>query len=364
MGENRAGFYVISSDATRQPEACVMNYAELLDRPICDPEISLESLTCDAASRFARWDPGGEGCPVMFLIADKTGLPPLVSQIRRPMKLDRVLITGACGTIGSAIINKLRGVAGRICAADRDERSLAAMDDSDGVQPCLLDVRDRQEVAQRVHFWQPQLIIHCAAYKHVPLMELHVKQCMENNFNGTMNVVDACRISVPDSRFVFVSTDKAATCRTIMGRSKRAAEDYIKACQSSSERTYSIVRFGNVLGSSGSVIEIWERQLAEGVPLTVTENASRYFCTIDEAAAFAIMASIFVWGEDDNPMTPVLTLGMDKPIELMELAKRFLKFKGVPEYDVEIMAARNGDQPTEQLAGLGEEMQKVEVANA
>lgn len=333
-----------------------MNYAELLNRPIAQFDICKEALTCEGAFRMARWDP-------ICLITDQTGLPPLVPQMRRPMKLDRVLVTGACGSIGSKIVEKLTGIAGRIYAADRNERALAEMPETKGVIPCLLDVTHRQRVAEYVHRWQPNLIVHAAAYKHVPLMEHYPDEAYENNRDGTKHVVDAARVAAPDARVVFISTDKAATCATVMGRTKRAAEDYIHSMQSAFKRPIVVVRFGNVLGSSGSVIEIWERQLAVGEPLTVAADASRYFCTIDEAAELAIYGSAFVWSDDECNATPTLTLGMGDPIKMQDLARRFLKFKGVEEYELELIGLRPGDQQTEVLAGIGEELREVEVAD-
>ena len=331
-----------------------MNYAELLHRPIAQFDISKEALTCEGAFRLAHWDP-------ICLITDKTGLPPLVPQMRRPMKLDRVLVTGACGSIGSKIVEMLAPIAGRICAADRNERALAEMTTENGVQPCLLDVTHRQEVAERMHLWKPQLIIHAAAYKHVPLMEFHPMQAIENNVNGTKNVIDAARFAAPDARVVFISTDKAASRQTVMGCTKWLAEQYIHACQPSIVRPIVVVRFGNVLGSSGSVIEIWERQLEAGEPLTVAADASRFFCTIDEAAGMAIRASTFIWGDDECKATPTMTLAMGEPIEMEDLARRFLKFKGVEEYQLEMIGLRPGDQQTEVLAGADEELREVEV---
>ncbi|MCH7792742.1 MAG: polysaccharide biosynthesis protein [Planctomycetes bacterium] len=270
-----------------------------------------------------------------------------------------VLVTGGCGTIGTAIVNKIRDVAKCVVVGDRNERALFDVEKHEKVVPILMDVTEPEHVNRAFDMFgygEAHIVFHCAAYKHVPMMEEYPEVALTNNFLGTKHVVDAT-VYRSSAAFVFISTDKAASCACVMGRTKRLAEDYIQAkARQWVGGSLSIVRFGNVLGSSGSVIETWERQLEAGEPLTVAKDCSRYFCTVDEAASLAIGAAFGGRG------CRIMTLQMGGPIEMEEMARRFLKMRGAEDHAVEIIGARNGDSPTERLAGEGEKLVEADGA--
>ena len=271
-----------------------------------------------------------------------------------------VLVTGGCGTIGTAIVNKIRDVAKCVVVGDRNERALFDVEKHEKVVPILMDVAVRDHVDRAFDMFgyrEAQIIFHCAAYKHVPLMEDYPEAALINNFWGTMHVVDAA-MHRSSAAFVFISTDKAATRTSVMGCTKWLAEQYMRAkARRTVGRSLNIVRFGNVLGSSGSVIETWERQLGAGEPLTVAKECSRYFCTVDEAASLAIGAAFGGRGQ-----CRTMTLQMGEPISMRGMAIRFLKMRGAEGYAIEWVGARNGDSPTERLAGEGEKLVEADGA--
>ena len=271
-----------------------------------------------------------------------------------------VLVTGGCGTIGTAIVNKIRDVAKCVVVGDRNERALFDVEKHEKVVPILMDVTEPEHVNRAFDMFgygEAHIVFHCAAYKHVPMMEEYPEVALTNNFLGTKHVVDAT-VYRSSAAFVFISTDKAATRESVMGCTKWLAERYLRAkARRSPDRSLNIVRFGNVLGSSGSVIETWERQLEAGEPLTVAKDCSRYFCTVDEAASLAIGAAFGGHGQ-----CRTMTLQMGEPISMREMASRFLKMRGAGDHQGEFIGARNGDSQTERLAGEGETLVEADGA--
>ncbi|MEQ9459514.1 MAG: polysaccharide biosynthesis protein [Phycisphaeraceae bacterium] len=272
-----------------------------------------------------------------------------------------VLITGAAGSIGSELA--------RIAAcfrpallilADRSENGLFQIDgELARTHPELnrraqihdvTQKRANQELFDRL---RPEIVLHAAAHKHVPLMEDHPTAALENNFYGTRWVVDAA-IESGVKQLVMISTDKAVNPSSIMGASKRLAELYIQHRARQSKTTLAMVRFGNVLGSACSVLPIWSEQLAQGGPLTVThQDMTRYFMTIPEAAGLVLQAAGYARGGE------VFLLDMGQPIRILDLAHRYLRQQGIePDVDLEvrITGPRPGEKLFEELAYRSEAM--------
>ncbi len=210
--------------------------------------------------------------------------------------------------------------------------------------PRTLDLVDRHE---------PHVIFHAAAHKHVPMMEDHPSAAIENNFYGTRSIADAAH-TCGVSRFVMISTDKAVNPSSVMGASKRLAELYIQHQNRLSPTIYSMVRFGNVLGSACSVLPIWSRQIAQGGPVTVTHpDMTRYFMTIPEAAGLVLQAGAYARGGE------VFLLDMGDPVNILDLARRFIMQHGLtPDEDIRIAITgiRPGEKLFEVLAYDGEDM--------
>ncbi len=244
----------------------------------------------------------------------------------------RVLVTGAGGSIGS----ELARVAAQFDPAelvlmDRSENALFEIDRQIAQhkpqlarRAMLHDVVEAEATMGIMRAIKPEVIFHAAAHKHVPMMEDHPAAAVQNNFLGTKAVLDGAE-AVGAERFVLISTDKAVNPSSMMGMTKRLAELYVQHANQRSQTRCCIVRFGNVLGSSGSVLEIWARQLADGGPLTVTDPAmTRYFMTIPEAASLVIQAAAL-----DEAGGDVYLLDMGEPIRVVELARRFAALHGL-----------------------------------
>lgn len=269
--------------------------------------------------------------------------------VRGVVEGKRVLITGAGGSIGSELA--------RICAA-HDPSLLILMDRSDNAlfeidrqlrashpeinrRIVLHDVVDAPRTLERLDELQPDIVFHAAAHKHVPLMEDHPSAAVNNNLFGTVAVADAS-VAVGVERFVMISTDKAVNPTSVMGATKRMAELYVRSlneCQSNTR--FSLVRFGNVLGSACSVLPIWAKQIAEGGPVTVTDpQMTRYFMTIPEAAALVIQSAALVRPHARTGQE-VFVLDMGEPVRIMDLARRFIESHGLRPI-VERASSRQG----------------------
>ncbi|MEM7627267.1 MAG: polysaccharide biosynthesis protein [Planctomycetota bacterium] len=291
---------------------------------------------------------------------------------RRPRPLDEaaiaarltgkaVLITGAGGSIGSELAQIVaRFGPTRLLLVERAENALFEIDRQIGGRfpdvlrkAVLHDVTQRDRTFDLLEELKPDVIFHAAAHKHVPMMESHPSAAVENNFYGTRSIADAAA-AAGCGHFVMISTDKAVNPSSVMGASKRLAELYIRDLDQRSETTYSMVRFGNVLGSACSLIPIWTDQLAQGGPITVTHpQMTRYFMTIPEAAGLVLQAGAYAEGGE------VFLLDMGKPIRILDMADRFLRLQGfAPNVDVkiEITGPRPGEKLFEELAYLGEDM--------
>lgn len=288
---------------------------------------------------------------------------PLDEQSLRSCLADRaVMITGAGGSIGSELTRIVaRFNPSKLVLVERSENALFEIDrEVRRVYPdlqceaVLHDVTQRERTFDVVEKHRPDAVFHAAAHKHVPMMETHPAQAVENNFYGTRAIADAAH-AFGAERFVMISSDKAVNPSSVMGATKRLAERYIQHLSTTSKTVFSMVRFGNVLGSACSVIPIWTRQLADGGPITVTHpDMTRYFMTIPEAAGLVLQAGALSSGGE------VFLLDMGEPIGILDLARRFVRLQGFePDVDVEITLTgkRPGEKLYEELAYHGEDMQ-------
>ncbi|MFI4861008.1 MAG: polysaccharide biosynthesis protein [Phycisphaerales bacterium JB063] len=287
---------------------------------------------------------------------------PLDEDALRGLLTDRVvMITGSGGSIGSELTRIVARFGPRkLVLVERSENALFEIDrEIARVYPQLERATELHDVTQRdrtfdiVARHRPHAIFHAAAHKHVPMMETHPAQAVENNFYGTRAIADAAD-AAGVKRFVMISTDKAVNPSSVMGATKRLAERYIQHLSTASSTVFSMVRFGNVLGSACSVVPIWTRQLEHGGPITVTHpDMTRYFMTIPEAAGLVLQAGAQSAGGE------VFLLDMGEPIRILDLAERFVRLQGFdPGVDVEIklIGKRPGEKLFEELAYHGEDM--------
>lgn len=245
-----------------------------------------------------------------------------------------VLVTGAGGSIGSELVRRIaRFAPERIVLMERSENALFEIDRQlaetcPGVARTALlhDVVDAERTLAHLERFRPHVVFHAAAHKHVPLMEDHPAHAVTNNLFGTKAIADAA-VAVGAERFVLISTDKAVNPASVMGATKRLAEWYIQALATRVSTRMSMVRFGNVLGSNGSVLTIWAEQVGRGGPITVTdERMTRFFMTIPEAATLVLQAGAMA-GQHGR-CGEVFVLDMGQPISILSLAKRFIRACG------------------------------------
>jgi FlaA1/EpsC-like NDP-sugar epimerase len=269
--------------------------------------------------------------------------------VRSILEGRRVLVTGAGGSVGSEIARQVLSFGpSSLILLDHDETHLHDVVDElndHRVQSLLADVRERGRMIEIFMALQPHIVFHAAAHKHVPILESFPDEAVLTNVIGTANVVDAAAARGVD-RFVFVSTDKAVRPTSVMGATKWFAEQIVRSVDGRAGM-YCAVRFGNVLGSRGSVIPTFLRQIERGRPVTVThQDMARYFMSIQEAVELVLQASALSTGAD------VLTLEMGEPVNILELARRLIRLSGrVPGKDVliEIVGPRPGEKLVEQL---------------
>ena len=261
-----------------------------------------------------------------------------------------VVVTGAGGSIGSELCRQLSAFApGRLVMIDRDESGLhgvqlslegRALLDSDSL--VLADIRDRVRVARLFEEIRPDVVFHAAALKHLPLLQSHPSEALKSNVWGTLSVLDAAA-AVGVSHFVNISTDKAANSASVLGYSKRIAEALTSSFGQAHAGRYLSVRFGNVLGSRGSVLTTFRSQLDDGGPLTVTHpEVTRYFMTIEEAVQLVIQAGAI--GGDGHAMV----LDMGEPVRIYDVARQ-LAASRQPEVPIEFTGLRPGEKLHEDL---------------
>ncbi|MBX7160231.1 MAG: polysaccharide biosynthesis protein [Acidimicrobiia bacterium] len=274
-----------------------------------------------------------------------------MSGVRDAIRGRRVLVTGAGGSIGSEICRQLATHdPERIILLDRDETLLhdavTSMSEAEvTLVPMLTDLRDRDAVAEAFERHQPDVVFHAGALKHVPLLESYPVEALRTNVFGTRNVVDAA-IATGVAEFVFISTDKAVRPISVMGATKRLGE-MLAVSRDNDGTRFCAVRFGNVLGSRGSVIPTFARQIADGGPVTVTDaRMERYFMTIPEAVQLVLQASSLSSGGE------IFMLDMGTPVRIIDVAKRMIRLsKRVVGRDIPIhvVGVRPGERLQEEL---------------
>lgn len=270
-----------------------------------------------------------------------------------------VLVTGAGGSIGSELCRQISSFSPKLLlllghgenSIYNIENELKNMDPSLNLRTVIADIQDRQRIRDVFDNFRPAVVFHAAAHKHVPLMEINPTEAVKNNILGTKNVADNAHEFGAD-RFVMVSTDKAVNPTSIMGCTKRVAEMYIQSLARSSQTKFTAVRFGNVLGSRGSVIPLFKRQIEQGGPVTVTHpEMVRYFMTIPEAVQLVIQAGAFAGGGE------VFILDMGKPVKIDDLAKDLIRLSGFePGIDIQVTytGVRKGEKLYEEILSMEE----------
>ena len=271
----------------------------------------------------------------------------------------RILIAGAGGSIGSEIAQQLAQLeAGYLLLVDKDENGLYELQVrfSARAQPCryellVADIRFPERIRGVFEQFHPEVVFHAAAHKHVSLMEINPTEAVLNNVFGTRNLIEQA-IAHRTSVFVFVSTDKAVEPSSIMGATKRLGELMVDSKRSHSNTRFACVRFGNVIGSRGSVIPLFQKQIAEGGPITLTHpEVYRYFMTIPEAVNLVIRVGIL-----DGREKGIYVLDMGDPVRIADLAHDLIELSGLrPDRDIRIetIGLRPGERLREQLVGEG-----------
>ena len=282
------------------------------------------------------------------------------TMIEKQLRGKKILVTGAGGSIGSEICRQVAKFKPKeIVILGHGENSIYQLNmelvgkysQHFTITPVIADVQDRKRIFEVMDKYKPDVVYHAAAHKHVPLMELNPREAVKNNILGTRNVAEAASHARVKA-FVMVSTDKAVNPPNIMGATKRLCEMIVQDIATRSEYTkFVAVRFGNVLGSRGSVIPLFKKQIAEGGPITVTHpDIVRYFMTIPEAAQLVIQAGSLARGGE------IFVLDMGQPVKIVDLAKNLIRLSGYDEGDIEIKftGLRPGEKMYEELLNEGE----------
>lgn len=262
-----------------------------------------------------------------------------------------ILVTGAGGSIGSEICRQvMRFNPKQLILLGHGENSIYLIEkelrttfknSQTEIMPVIADVQDRDCMFEIMAMFKPTNVYHAAAHKHVPLMEHNPRESVKNNVYGTKNVAEAAKENQVTS-FVMVSTDKANNPPNVMGSTKRIAEMIVTGLNEPGKTKFSAVRFGNVLGSRGSVVPLFKEQIANGGPVTITDmRMTRYFMTIPEASRLVIQAGALAQGGE------VFILDMGEPVKIYDLAKQVIKLSGYTENDIPIV--ENGIRPGEKL---------------
>jgi FlaA1/EpsC-like NDP-sugar epimerase len=280
----------------------------------------------------------------------------------------RVLVTGGGGSIGSELCRQIlhcrpaqlvllgHGENSIFSVSQELQRQLQVGGLQTELAPVVADIRFAERMTSIFGQYRPQVVFHTAAHKHVPLMELNPAEAITNNVLGTQNVLRAS-LAHDVEHFVFVSTDKAVNPTSIMGASKRMAELLVLQAGALSNRSYSVVRFGNVLGSRGSVILTFKQQIAAGGPVTITDpDMTRYFMTIPEAVQLVLQAAELGSGGE------IFVLDMGEPVRIMDLAQDLIELSGLEvgrDIDIRIEGRRPGETLHEELFVAGQDYERT-----
>lgn len=274
-----------------------------------------------------------------------------------------VMVTGAGGSIGSEICRQVaRFGPRRLVLVERTEnalfeihRELSESHKDLNIAPCIADIGDRARVEAVFDETSPEVVFHAAAHKHVPMMECNPGEAVKNNVFGTRLLVDTAHARGVRA-FVMISTDKAVNPTSVMGATKRVAEIYVQSLAKGSQTRFVTVRFGNVLGSNGSVVPIFKEQIARGGPVTVTHpDMRRYFMTIPEACQLVLQAGSMGRGGE------IFILDMGEPVKIVDLARDLIQLSGFSEDEIEIVfsGVRPGEKLYEELSGAAENADKT-----
>ncbi|UQF71514.1 polysaccharide biosynthesis protein [Vagococcus lutrae] len=274
--------------------------------------------------------------------------------IENQVKNQTVMVTGAGGSIGSEICRQvMRFIPDKIILLGHGENSIYLIErelkqsfkhQKTEIIPVIADIQDRERIFKKMHEFKPTVVYHAAAHKHVPLMEVNPTEAVKNNIYGTKNVVEAA-IDAHVESFVMISTDKATNPPNVMGATKRIAEMIVTGLNGNGTKI-SAVRFGNVLGSRGSVVPVFREQIAKGGPVTVTDfRMTRYFMTIPEASRLVLQAGAMAKGGE------IFILDMGEPVKIYDLAKKMIQLSGYQEGEIEIIETgiRKGEKLYEEL---------------
>ncbi len=270
-----------------------------------------------------------------------------------------ILVTGAAGSIGSGLAAALlQQKVNRLILLDQAESALFDLEQrfqktetTMQIEYVIGDICDEQRMERLFALYQPQIVFHAAAYKHVPLMEANPAEAVRNNIGGTRCIAELAAKFKAD-QFVMISTDKAVNPTNVMGASKRIAEMLVTELNAAHHTAYITTRFGNVLGSNGSVIPIFKKQIAEGGPITLTdEHITRFFMTIPEACQLVLEAATMGNGGE------IFVFDMGAPVKILDLAKKMIQLSGLRPYndiDIKITGLRPGEKRYEEVLANAE----------
>ncbi len=274
-----------------------------------------------------------------------------------------ILVTGGGGSIGSELCRQLAGMhPGQIVILDICENGAYDLQQELKIAyGCKLDVKvevtsvsDRRGMRRVFQAYRPEIVIHAAAHKHVPLMEKNCIEAVENNVFGTKNVVDLCE-EFGAQRFMMVSTDKAVNPTNVMGATKRMCEMMVLSASAHGKVKYSATRFGNVLGSAGSVIPLFKKQIAAGGPITLTDKRIiRYFMTIPEAVQLVLQSGAMAQNGE------LFVLDMGEPVKILDLAQSMIRLSGASNIEIQEIGLRPGEKLYEELLTKTEDLTKTE----
>ena len=293
--------------------------------------------------------------------------------LKSNLKCKTVLVTEAGGSIGSELCRQIAQFCpARLLLLGHGENSIylihkelsSRYKDDIELIPIIADIQDRERIFHIMETYRPDRVYHAAAHKHVPLMEYNPTEAVKNNIYGTRNVAEAAK-AAGVAKFVMISTDKAVNPPNVMGATKRVAEMVVTSLNEEGKTLFSAVRFGNVLGSRGSVVPLFKEQIAKGGPITVTDfRMTRYFMTIPEASRLVIQAGALMQGGE------VFVLDMGEPVKILDLAKKMITLSGHTEEEIQIQEAgiRPGEKLYEELLSAKEKVndqvyEKIFVGN-
>ncbi len=373
VGSNRAGMRVLGSTNNAASLASRFDVSEIwvVAGDVTGKEISDLKASCDENQILLRIIPesldldSSDGLIPLREIDIEDLLPrdPICldsQKISQQIKGRCVMVTGAGGSIGSELCRQLLAFQpSELLLVDHRENSVFLVNNefirkgvTTKLQPCVGDILDEARMRELFQRYRPEFVYHAAAHKHVGLMEINAGQAIQNNILGTKQVADLAN-EFAVQKFVLVSTDKAVNPTSVMGCTKQIAERYVLALGQQSETKFVVVRFGNVLGSNGSVVPLFKEQIARGGPVTVTdERMTRFFMTIPEASQLVLQAGAMGVGGE------IFVLDMGEQVKVVDLARKMIQLAGLPQDSIEIkfIGARPGEKLYEELYFDEEEM--------